>query len=173
MRQFYHLYVITRKRLGLPPLPYRFFRALWEVLGTSPYLKLLLAIHQEQAVSGMILFGFRNMLSAEFAADDGKSRKLYPNHFLYWKAITGGCKQGFRVFSFGRTSLHNHGLITFKKRWATKAADLTDYYFPKSFAEAKVEREASLKYKTVITASHTLPTFLFRILGAFCYRHMG
>ena len=43
LQQFYKLYVMTRRRLGLPPQPYLFFKMIWETFYPANQVMLLIA----------------------------------------------------------------------------------------------------------------------------------
>jgi lipid II:glycine glycyltransferase (peptidoglycan interpeptide bridge formation enzyme) len=173
MRAFYQLFVKTRRRLRLPPIPYRFFRSLWTHFGSSGELELTFASHGPDIVAGMIMLKFNQVATVEFISDDRTHRDLSPNHFLYWEAIIKAWSEGYRVFSFGRTSPNSKTLMTFKSRWGTKVCDLPEYFYPLDVGKRMMPDDSSWKYRAVGALSDVLPESLFRLLGEVCYRHMG
>ena len=170
---FYRILSRTRKRLGLPPFPYRFFRSFWEVLGPSNLMTLLLVFHNGQPVAGSILFKFKQMVASEFNCDAGEFRNLGVNQFCEWEAIKLAYEQGYKVFSFGRTSQNNKGLMVYKGRWGTKQDELPRFFFPSSFSRKAEERASSWQFRLVKAMSVRAPRPLFHLLGKFIYRHMG
>ena len=170
---FYRIFSRTRKRLGLPPFPYRFFRSSWEVLGPSNLMTLLLVFHNGQPVASSILFKFKEMVVSEFNCDAGGFRNLGVNQFCEWEAIKLAYEQGYKIFSFGRTPPQNKGLMAYKGRWGTTQDDLPSFFFPSSFHKEIEEREASWKYKLIKRVSEKTSGSLFHILGELVYRHMG
>lgn len=114
---FYRIFSSSRKRHGLPPIPYIYFKSLWDVFGTSGNLTVLSAVYKEKTVAVSLLLKFKDSVTVEFGCDLIEYRKLCPNHFLDWKAIQLACDEGFKLFSFGRTSPNNKGLMTYKERW--------------------------------------------------------
>jgi CelD/BcsL family acetyltransferase involved in cellulose biosynthesis len=173
VRAFYQLFVKSRRRQRLPPIPYRFFRSLWTQFGSSGELELTFALHGPDTVAGMIMLKYKHVATVEFIADDKTHRDLSPNHFLYWEAIKKAWLEGYRVFSFGRTSPHNKTLLTFKSRWGTKVSDLPEYFYPHDVGERMTQDDSSWKYRAVGAMTDVLPESLFRLLGEACYRHMG
>ena len=175
LQGFFQLYVKTRKRLGLPPQPFRLFENLWRVFAPSGRFRLYQAVYQGKSIGHLVVFAFKDRLSAEFIAVDQQFAHLYPSHFLYWEAIKDSCEQGLKIFDFGRTSPNNAGLMAFKHRWGTVVDELPQFCYPRSSKGcALVPRaEESLQYRTVRYLVRKSPEILLPYLGEICYRHMG
>lgn len=171
LHQFYRLYIHTRKRLALPPQPFRFFKNLWDIFSPSQHMLLLLAELKGKIIGGMIVLKFKEKVVVEYLASDIAFRNISPDHFLYWEAIKMAHKEGYRIFNFGRTSLLNTGLITFKERWGTARLWLPQFYYPCS--QGKTKDEQSLRYKIVQRVCSKAPAFALPSIGKFCYRHLG
>lgn len=171
--QFYKLLFYSRKRLGLPPIPYHFFKALWETFGNTRKLSVLLAMYKTRPIAGTLIFKFNNKMSSEFIADDTAYRHLYPVHFLDWESIKLASAEGCGLFSFGRTNIDNKSLTTFKNSWGTVSTDLNTYYYPCEAAEKAGARDLSWGYKLIKKSSLYAPESIFRAIGNFCYRHLG
>jgi CelD/BcsL family acetyltransferase involved in cellulose biosynthesis len=173
MREFYQLHSMTRRRLGLPVQPFVFFKSLWEGFSPSKRLTLLLAVKNGHAMGAIILFKFRDRVSAEFAASDESFANLSPNHFLFWEAIKLAYEQGYRIFDFGRTSSSNESLLDFKRRWGTEVVDLPCFVCPKDAAPRITNREESRGYKLAQFITAKTPDFAQHYIGKLIYRHMG
>jgi FemAB-related protein (PEP-CTERM system-associated) len=173
LEDFYRLYSITRKQNGLPPLPYRFIKTILDVFSPSKKAFLMIAEHKERLVAGLILFRYKNRMSAEYAASDKNALSLGPNHLLFWEAIKMASREGLEIFDFGRTSQGNSGLMNFKKRWGTEVCDLPSFYYPKEAVEGGRAREESRGYRIVGKICRNAPNFVLPHIGNFCYRHMG
>ena len=170
---FYDIFSQTRKRLGLPPIPYKFFLSFWQVLGSTSLMTVLLVAHRGQYVASSILLKFGEMVVLEFNCDTGKFRNLGVNQFCDWEAIKLAYREGYKIFSFGRTSPNNKGLMTHKARWGTTVDDFSTFFYPGSFGERSVGNESSWKYRLIAKMSEKAPGALFQILGKLVYRHMG
>ncbi len=172
VREFYNLYLSTRSRLGLPPQPYSFFIELWRQLRPRQAILILLARVEEKPVAGLMLFRFRNRMSAETVGLKESYKDRAPYFYLFWEAIKLAREQGYKVFDMGRTALDNHGLMTFKNRWGTKVVDLPQYYM---FNGKKPNRKPLLpSYIPLLRRiCSRLPMPVFELLGRACYRHMG
>lgn len=169
---FYQLHILTRKRHGLPPQPYKFFRLLWDTFYSSNRIKILYAMFHDQPVAALILLNFKNRMSAEFAASNEQFRDLSPNHLLFWEAIKMACLDGFEIFDFGRTPPRNSELMEFKRRWGTKMKDLPHFYYPKQ-RQGRTSRDSQLSYRLIQTVCRKAPNSILPNIGRFCYAHLS
>lgn len=173
MKDFYSVYLITRKRTSLPPMPYRFFKSLWDIFYPSGKISVLLAHKQNKTLAGMILFKYKNRVSAEFAASDEHYKHISPNHFLFWQAINLAYDEGYSIFDFGRTSLNNQSLLDFKNHWATSTFDLANYMYTGNSSNGQTAADKKLGYKLMRKINQFLPQRAYPKFGEFCYRHLG
>jgi hypothetical protein len=173
MKKFFRLHVKTRRRLGLPPQPFLFFRSMQEEFGNSKFMTLLFAEKNGQDLASIILFKFKDRVSAEFLATDERFFSLSPNHFLFWEAIKSAYAGGFRVFDFGRTSPRNETLMAFKKHWGTQVVTLPQVIYPASVLGKAIIKEESIGYRVFTKICRRLPDSALRPIGSFCYHHLG
>lgn len=173
LRDFYRLYLLTRKRLGLPLQPYVFLKTAWETFSPSKRIVLLLAEDKGQPIAGVLLFKFKDRVSIELSAHDESYRNVSPIHFLFWEGIKSSYKEGYKMIDFGRTAPSNKSLMDFKKRWGTTVVDLPYLYYPKEALEKNSEREQSRSYKIINKICKNAPDFTLAHIGKFCYRHLG
>jgi len=172
LKDFFRLYLMTRRRLELPSQPYEFFKAIWDVYWPSGKMNLLLAEHEEKAIAGLINFKFKDRVSAEFAASDQAYLGMSPNHLLFWNTIQSACRDGYKVFNFGRTNPTNQDLMDFKRRWGSEMIELSHFYYPKEICEKIDKRESSWKYKLAKSVVIKAPDRAFEFVGKFLYRHI-
>ena len=173
MINFYQLHTMTRKKIGLPPQPYTFFKQLWKTFSPSKRMVLLLAERNNITLAGLILFKFKDRVSAEFLASDEQYLNVSPNHLLFWEAIKSAYDEGYKIFDFGRTSPYNETLISFKNRWGTTVADLPQFCYPKKLSENIADRETSTSYKLINKICRNSPESVCKLLGQICYKHLG
>jgi hypothetical protein len=167
----------TRRRLSLPPMPYRFFEALQSNL-RAEHLKIFLACQNEKPMACHIVLIFKDQWISEYSANaDGALSGV--NQLLYLETIRQACAQGARKFSFGRTSIHSDGLLAYKRRWGTIEEKLTNYALhPDHGNEAQARNDDSgsedsplyMLCKQVIAKA---PLPVCKMIGDFCYRHLG
>lgn len=172
VRIFYNIYTQTRKTLGLPPHPYRFFLTFWNILSSLDLTKLILLYKDGQPVAGVILFTFKNRVSAEYGAWDRNFAKDCPNHFLYWSSIKYAYDQNFKIFDFGRTLSDNNSLMSFKKKWGTQLIDLPQCYYQETGA-IKTNKMRSKKLMMLHRIIESSPQKVCQWIGDYCYRHLG
>jgi CelD/BcsL family acetyltransferase involved in cellulose biosynthesis len=173
LKKLYILYRMTRKKIGLPPQPYIFFKMIWETLYPECRVDLLLAEKHQKTVAGLLLFKFKERVSAEFAVMDQEYHDESPNHFLFWEAIKRSTSEGYKVFDFGRTASSNHSLLTFKERWGTTVTDLPVFYYPQGAHNQSAAWENSMPYGLLRKMCMVAPNCLLEQIGHFCYKHMG
>ena len=165
---FYHLYLKTRKRLGLPPQPYFFFRNLWDEFIPANRMEILLVSMNEKTIGGLLFLKFKKRMSADYLGIDDEYRDAGPERFLFWEAIKRACQEGYGVFDFGRAYLSNKSLIRFKGHWGTKTMELPQYYYPE--ATTIRPREESESYRIVRSICRKMPEPILRATGSLLYR---
>ena len=114
---YYDLHVRTRRRLGVPAQPRRFFRLLWERVIETGLGFVLLAHVGTSAVAGAVFLHWNGHLIYKFSASDEAHRQSQPNHAILWEAIRLGCERGCHAMDFGRSGPTDHGLRAFKSGW--------------------------------------------------------
>ncbi len=172
LQQYYFLHATTRRRLGFPIQPYRFFKKMWDLMYPKGYFTLLLADLSKRTIAGLILFKFKGIVSAEHEAYKVKYLDARPNHLLLFKAIEVVCSEGYKYFDFGKTPPENQGLLDFKKRWGAKMYDLPYYYYPQAKGMMSLEQN-DLKHKLLRSMGKNLPLPLAKIVGKIAYHHLG
>jgi hypothetical protein len=171
------LLAMTRRRLSLPPMPYRFFEAIQSNLRPE-HLKIFLAYQNAKPIACHIVLIFKDQWISEYSGNaDGVISGV--NQFLYLETIRQACAEGARRFSFGRTSIHSEGLLSYKRRWGTTEENLTNYTLRRNHKkEIRVRDDVSTSEDSPlytlckrIVAKAPLP--VCEMIGNFCYRHLG
>jgi hypothetical protein len=173
MRRFYALYLFTRRKICLPPKPYRFFQQLWQCFGNSGHMTLLLAEKDGRAIGSVVLLKGNGRISAEWAVSDPQYKKLNANHYLFWEAIQMGCREGYSVFDFGRTAPTNNGLMKFKDRWGTDVVGLPRFTYPDRAKQEVSAKENLRVYRLAKSLFRLSPDPLFRLFGEVYYGHVA
>jgi CelD/BcsL family acetyltransferase involved in cellulose biosynthesis len=114
---FYRLHLRTRRRLGVPVQPRRFFDVLWRRMIEPRWGFVLLAYRGELPVAGAVFLTASRTVVYKFGASEPSSWPLRPNHLIFWDAIRWSCEEGFARFDFGRSDLDSSGLRDFKNGW--------------------------------------------------------
>jgi hypothetical protein len=171
------LLAITRRRLSLPPMPYRFFESMHNNL-RAEHLKIFLAYQHAQVIACHIVLVFKDQWISEYSANaDGAISGV--NQLLYLETIRQACAEGAQRFSYGRTSTDNEGLLSYKRRWGTVEETLTDYTLRRPGAQdlhvksGTTSVQDSRLYTVCKQAIAKAPMPLCKLIGNFCYRHLG
>ena len=172
-REFYKLYLVSRKRLCLPPQPYRFIYALWETFHPEKKVSLLMARKDGALIGSLMLFKFKDRVSAEFAVYDESYLNISPLHRMFWEAMQTAHREGYKIFDFGRTSPNNLTLMDFKNRWGAAVVDLPNYYYPRELCNRDANQDNSLSRKVIREVCKAAPMPLYTGLGNFLYKHMS
>ena len=170
----YDLLAKTRKKHGLPPHPYVFFKNIWEVLHPANHADILIAYEGDTPIASIILGKFRDTVYYLYGGSDSNYLSNRPNHLLLWNAIENAALQGYRYFDFGRTSITNHGLLNFKRRWGTSEYPIPHFWYSRTGESIKLvnrgsRKSTSYKHKVI----QMLPLSLLKISGSLIYRHLG
>ncbi|MBN1980999.1 MAG: GNAT family N-acetyltransferase [Chitinivibrionales bacterium] len=170
---FYTMHTITRKRQGLPPLPFVFFKNMRQFLSRDNLFHVLTAFHHEKPIAGLLLAHYKNGMYALYNASLKEYRHLHPNHLLFWKAIEYSKEHNFSFFDFGRTSDHHNSLIEFKKRCGCIPCTIRHFYFGKVIKKKVLANRGWVKYAAASTAMKAMPQPLLRLISNTLYRHLG
>ena len=82
---YYDLHLRTRRRLGVPVQPRRFFRSLWRHQLEPGHGQLLLASVGGRAVAGAVFLQAGGTVIYKYGASDERAWKLRPNNLLFWR----------------------------------------------------------------------------------------
>ena len=170
MEEFYRLHVRTRRRHGVPPQPWEFFRHIWEHMIKAGLGFVVLARLGARAVSGAVYFRFGTTAIYKYAASDPKFRTSGGNNLVMWEAIRQLITLGITTLDFGRTDLNNEGLRRFKLSWGAEEQLITYNRFPsRSKQDAAGPGIGSRLSQHVF---RRLPLSVNRIVGALAYQHL-
>jgi len=121
---YFRLHTETRRRLGVPTQPRRFFENVWEEMLARDVGFALLVYHGKEAIAGAVFLEWNGRLVYKFGASDAQYWSLRPNNLLFWEAIKCGCERDVKVFDFGRSDREDEGLRAFKRSWGAVEAPL-------------------------------------------------
>jgi FemAB-related protein (PEP-CTERM system-associated) len=172
LKEFYFLLLKTRRKHGIPPQPYSFFKKLWDTMSSRNLIRLLLADYQGKIIVGLILLVFKDRIIAAYMGSDDHFLHMRPHQLIYWKAMEWGCENGFHYFDFLRTARENQGLLYFKKRWGGRNLDIPYFFYPKPMGMTEIQ-EKSLKYRLSTALWRKIPSFITPWGSRTLYRHFG
>jgi hypothetical protein len=168
LKVFYALFVITRRRQGVPPTPYEWFRNLIVELGEA--LQIRVAYKGESPIAAIVTLRFKEVVCYKYGCSDTRSNKFGATPWLLWKAIMAAKQSGANEFDMGRTEHDNPGLLAFKNHWVPKPKSLIYWQYP---YVSTGDYARSWLLKLTKRAFPFLPNRLLTILGKLIYRHIG
>lgn len=171
MNEFYKLQCLTRKKHGLPPQPFRFFKKIHEHVISKKLGQIVFASYRKKIISGAVFLNFRNKVLYKFGASDFKYQYLRANNLIMWKAIKWYSTRGYVSLNFGRTNMGNVGLRRFKLGWGPEEEVLNYYRY-------EMNKKKYIQVKSKETGLHNIvfrniPIPISRIIGSHLYKHHG
>lgn len=175
LRVCHEILVKLRHRICLPAIPYTFFAAMRRHLAPE-LLKIFVAVQEGKPVACHLVLTYKDMWTSEYSASTDHALSGV-NQLLYWETIRRAIAAKARVFSFGRTSATNLGLLSYKRRWHTTEEDVTENVLLRAGDADHMPSAAELLGPRAMELLKTLlrksPLAVNRIIGGYCYRHMG
>jgi CelD/BcsL family acetyltransferase involved in cellulose biosynthesis len=169
LQKFFQLSVMTRRRKGLPPPPFNWFRNVLDSLGALA--KIRIATTRVGNLAGAILtLSYKDTVLFKYGASDARYHSLGTMPFLLWQAIEDAKNKGATQFDFGRSEVENLGLIHFKTHFGAQQSLLNHKIFPaRTWAPAANDRK--LRYAKKLFS--LLPRQALILAGKLIYPHIG
>lgn len=165
---FYRLVVETRKRQGVPPQPFNWFRNLIASLGTAATI--YCAYKDGAPAAAILTLRFRGVFYYKYGASIARLHPLGAMPHLLWRAIQDATRYGCREFDMGRSDVHNRGLVTFKDRWNASRVELGYVSYPSE--GSRLHETSVTPPRFLLRALQYMPKLCLTILGKFAYRHI-
>lgn len=170
LESFYELNCITKRNIGVPAHPWKFFKNLFEYLGD--YEQLFLAKYDGEIIGGGIREYYGSAVLAGYAASNPAYARYNPFNAINWASIEDACQRGYGSYDLGRVSYDNKGLEFFKKRWGTTEKRLFYSYFPRNPVILSGNRSC-LKYKIATKVIQKMPMPLHKTFSDNVFWHFG
>jgi lipid II:glycine glycyltransferase (peptidoglycan interpeptide bridge formation enzyme) len=164
LKVFFHLFVQHRRRLGLPPQPFEWFKNLAEFFGD----KLSILVARDKAVpAGAVLTISHNKTQVyKYGCSDRRYTASGAMPLLMWRVIQEAKEAGFDSLDLGRSDLGDVGLVTFKDRLGAEKRKIKYLRF------GNEHRTKSAGRVSKVVFSH-MPEKLLIASGRFLYKHIG
>jgi hypothetical protein len=169
--EFYKLHCLTRRKHGLPPQPYRFFKTIHRYVITKGLGFVALVSYRNEYIAGAMFIHSGQAAFYKYAASDHQYQHLRPNNLVIWVAIKWYSKNGYRSLCFGRTDIENQGLIRFKSGCGTTEQKISYYRYD-------YRKETFISTQSRLTGCYNnifrnMPIPLLRKVGSVLYKHIG
>ena len=166
LRRFYKLQLESRRRQGVPPQPWRFFKLLHEIFAPPGNLDVWIALEDEEDVACIVFLIDENLVHYKWGARRA-DRQACANHLLFWTAIEEFARwKG--VVDLGRTDVRNHGLMRFKKELGAQLSPTPFSFYPQLPGQISSEVVTG-KRRVAAEILRRLPIFVTRTLGEAAY----
>ena len=171
IRVFYALHCQTRKRHGLPPQSFLFFRQIQEHILSRGQGFVILGRFEDRPIAAAVFFHLGSEAIYKYGASDSAFQQLRANDLVMWEAIKWHWRAGHSSLHFGRTSTANEGLRRFKRGFG--ATEEAIHYFrfdyrSNSFVTSRDRAEGRLN-----AVFGLLPVRLLRMMGSVIYKHLS
>ncbi|MGD9489716.1 MAG: lipid II:glycine glycyltransferase FemX [Calditrichaceae bacterium] len=168
---FYRLNCQTRKKHGLPPQPFSFFKSIHTHIVSKNGGMIALASRKSEYVAGALFLHFGEKAIYKYGASDPNHADLRANYLIFNEVIKWYSEQGFKSLHFGRTSSDNEGLRQFKTGWGVKEM-LTRYYkYDLQREKFITDRQKENGFYNKIFRNIPVPVSVF--IGSKLYKHVG
>jgi Acetyltransferase (GNAT) domain len=168
LKAFYALFVTTRGRHQVPPMPYLWFQNLIKSQGEA--LEIRVAYRDETPIAGILTLRFRDVLYYKYGCSDLRFNNLGAMPWLLWRAISNAKGCGANAFDMGRTETDNAGLLTFKNHWVPQPNHLIYWRYPHASSFDSID---SWELKFAKKLFSRMPFSLLTFAGRLIYRHIG
>jgi FemAB-related protein (PEP-CTERM system-associated) len=169
LEDFYAVFSRNMRDLGTPVYGSEFFA---EILRAFPVKSRIGVVYLNGLpVAAGFLYGFRQALEIPWASSDRRYNRLSPNMLLYRSVLEYACREGFRVFDFGRSS-PNSGTYRFKEQWGARPVQLNWHYWLSNGGPLPDLSPANVKFKLAISLWQRLPLFVSERLGPAVVRYI-
>jgi GNAT acetyltransferase-like protein len=168
LKEFYALFVMTRSRHHVPPIPYAWFHNLIHCLGNA--LEIRVAYKDSNPIAAILTLQFRDVVYFKYGCSDARFKGFGATPWLLWRAIRAAKSNRAVAFDMGRTQLDNVGLLAFKNHWVHEPKRLVYWQFPGTPSLASV---GGWKLRMAKRIFSNMPNRLLTIAGNLIYRHIG
>jgi hypothetical protein len=166
VRRFYRLQLETRRRLGIPSQPPRFFRLAHEIFAPSGCFRVWLVSERGRDIAGAIHLRDGDVVYRKWAGRRLRGHSAAP-HLLFWKEIESLAGNA-SVFDLGRADVRNCGLTRSKKETGATPLPLRYVFLPDAPGNVSAE-VLSGTHKVFASVWRHLPLPVVRVLGGALY----
>lgn len=170
LKSFYELNCVTKRNIGVPAHPWKFFKNMFVYLGD--YVRLFIAKYDGEVIGGGVREYYASSVTAGYAASNPDYSRFNTYNAINWASIVDALQRGYTSYDLGRVSYDNQGLEFFKKRWGTVEKKLYYSYYPRNPVTLSGNR-TSLKYRVATKTIQKMPLFLHKALSERVFRHYG
>lgn len=171
---FYALHLATRRRLGVPIQPRRFFALLRERILDREIGWIVTVESAGRPVAAAMFMAANRTVVYKFGASEAGAWQMRPNHLVLWQAIRAACDAGQMVFDFGRSDPDADGLRAFKRSWGAEEEPLRYHAIGGEPLSAEgPASEPSVARRLMGATIRRSPPWVCRLSGELLYRFVA
>ena len=173
LRAFFELHLGVRKyKYKLLAQPYRFFENIWKQFIAPDKGVLILAVHEDEVIGGVLFLEWQGGLYYKFNASNPDCIALRPNDLVVWEGIRYGQSRGLHFLDFGLSDWDQEGLLQYKRKFATAEKTISMLrYTPEGSPSAKEKQlRQLLPQLTDLFVDESVPDGITEKAGDSLYR---
>jgi len=174
LRAFFELHFGLRKyKYRLLAQPYRFFESIWEHLIADGQGELLIAVHQDRVIAGVLFLEWGDTIYYKFNASHPDYLSVRPNELVLWHGIQRAKDRGLTRFDFGLSDWDQEGLLRYKRKFATEEKTITFLEYEPAATEEQVHENINqlLPRLTDLFTDDLVPDHITEKAGELLYRY--
>jgi FemAB-related protein (PEP-CTERM system-associated) len=162
LREFYEIYARSVHRLGTPVFSRELFTRLRSEFPN--HCRIFGVRKGKAAVAGVLCLYFKDQVLPYYGGSLAEYAKDAPNNFMYWNLMAQSCREGYRVFDFGR-SKRGTGSFQFKSSWSMEVTALPYRYQLVRVKEVPHMSPVDRKFQAPVELWKRLPFGVTKVLG--------
>jgi FemAB-related protein (PEP-CTERM system-associated) len=169
LNDYYRVFARCMRDLGTPVYGKGFFQSIIEAFPKE--VRLCVVSLKGVPLASGLLYGFRSTLEIPWAASDKRFSRLAPNMLLYSAVLEFACREGFKEFDFGRSSVDS-GTYRFKQQWGAHPRQLHWYYWLARGQSIPELNPDNPKFKAAISVWQHLPLPMTDLIGPHIVKYL-
>ncbi len=173
LRAFFELHLGVRKyKYKLVAQPYSFFEHIWDQFIEKDRGVLMLAVHENRVIAGVLFLEWQDKLYYKFNASNPDYTNFRPNDLIVWNAINYGHTKGYEYLDFGISDWDQEGLLRYKRKYATqeKTVSFLRYTPEKNQSLGEKQMRLLLPQITNLFVDEAVPDHITEKAGEVLYR---
>jgi hypothetical protein len=166
MDAYYRLQTLTRRRLGVPVQPKRFFDLISRQLVERGNGFVATATLDGEPLAACVYLTHNATIVAKFQASDPDQAETGAGHLIHWEVMSAACTEGYHSLDMGRTDLGAEGLRVYKTRLGATESPLFYTHIGRTPPEEKRPRVGGLPQRIIRNS----PIWVCRAAGEVLYR---
>jgi hypothetical protein len=171
VRSYFQLHCKTRRKHGLPPQSFGFFKCIHRRILECGRGMVVVATIGRKPIAAAVFLHQGTKAVYKFGASDERFQHVRGNNLVMWEAIRWLAGHGCTELDFGRTSIANEGLRRYKLSWGATESRINYYKYDFRTQRFVKERDRASGWYTRLFA--LLPSPISRWIGALLYSRLA